>query len=419
MIKNGKNLDDLQDLNRAFIIRYLAMHEGCSRTDVARAAGLRQASITKIMHALMEGGVAVETGFTEGLKGRRSIGLALNYSRNLVLGLKISWERLVVGVFDLKGRVHGEAFSSPIDGRLRYASADAAVDTIIRVVADLRRRHPGIIAMGAAVPGPFHRAGGSVYLPAPGAENNHRYYPFLEKLREAIDLPIVMDHDANAGGLAYWWFRGNCDTRMALLYLLASEGVGGGVVAKGQIFTGQRGHSAEIGHIIIDAGGRDCVCGGRGCLDAYASSLAVERRALDLLPSYPHSSLADRERIGIDAVFAAMRQGDELAVRLVRDAGNSMGHGLASLIPVFDPDLVVVGDLMAGGGDLLLEGINESVDRLLSPFYRKPRIVLTDPEDDLVLLGSATIAIDHVFNNPTKLLMAEDGIAAGRENEKP
>lgn len=403
MDKNGKNLDDLQDLNRSSIIRHLAMHEGCSRVDLAKTTGLKQASITKIMRALVENGVVAETGFTEGLKGRRSIGLSLNYSKYLVVGVKIAWERLSLGVFDLRGRVYGDIFSCSFD-HLDVANAENAVALIAQTIDKFRKEHPNIVAVGVAVPGPFHREEGSVYVTEDGREGRV-YFPFLKKIRERVPLPVVMDHDANAGALGYWWFRTNCDTGMALLYLLASEGIGGGVVSKGQIFTGQRGHSSEMGHMKVEFGGRKCVCGGYGCLDAYASSIAVEGQAWGLLAEYPRSALAGKSRIGIGDIFAAMRGGDELAVRLVRDAGAHMGAGFVSLIPIFDPDLIVIGDLMAGGGDVLLEGIDDALGRYLSPFYKKPRIVLTDPGDDLVLLGSATIAIDYAYNHPTELLM--------------
>ncbi|MDR1611513.1 MAG: ROK family transcriptional regulator [Planctomycetota bacterium] len=403
MDKNGKNLDDLQDLNRSSIIRHLAMYEGCSRVELAKSTGLKQASITKIIRALLENGVVVETGFTEGLKGRRSIGLSLNYSKYQVIGVKVAWERLSMGVFDLRGRISDDVHSCSLE-HLALPNAENVVALIAQNIEKLTSAHPGVIAVGVAVPGPFHRGEGAVYLTADGC-GSRVYFPFLEQIRARVALPVVIDHDAIAGALGYWWFRTNCDARMALLYLLASEGIGGGVVSKGQVITGQRGHSAEMGHMIVEFGGRKCVCGGRGCLDAYASSIAVEKHARRLLPEHPGSRLAGKRRVGIADIFSAMRRGDELASRLVRDAGVHMGQGFASLIPIFDPDLIVIGDLMAFGGDVLLAGINDALERSLSRFYKKPRIVLADPGDDLVLLGSAAIAIDHAYNRPTELLM--------------
>lgn len=415
MDKNGKNLDDLQDLNRSSIIRHLAMHEGCSRVELAKTTGLKQASITKIMRALVDNGVALETGFTEGLKGRRSIGLSLNYSKYLVVGVKIAWERLSLGVFDLRGRLRGDVFSRSFD-HLNAANAENIVDLIARTIEEFRKKHANIVAVGVAAPGPFHRGEGTVYLTENGS-GDRVYFPFLKKIRDRVPLCVVMDHDANVGALGYWWFRTNCDTGMGLLYLLASEGIGGGVVSKGQIFTGQRGHSSEMGHMNVEFGGRKCVCGGRGCLDAYASSIAVEKEARDLVRDYPESVLAGKSRPGIWDIFAAMRTGDALAVRLVRDAGRHMGRGLVSLIPIFDPDLIVIGDLMAGGGHVLREGIDEALGRSLSPFYKKPEIVMADPDDDLVLLGSATIAINYAYTHPTELLMP--GEEAGRPDPAP
>lgn len=414
MLKTGKNLDDLQDINRAHVIRYLAMHEGCSRVDLAKATGLKQASITKIIHSLRKNGIVYETGFTEGLKGRRSIGLSLNYSKYFVIGVKLSWERLSVRVYDLKAKTYSDLISFAY-GYLTQTTADIVVGLAADTIKRLRQQFPNAVAVGLAVPGPFHRGDGAIYIRGEG--NGERiYYPFLDKLRALVDIPVIIDHDANAGALGYWWHRTNCDTRIALLFLLASEGIGGGVVAKGQIFTGQRGHSAEMGHILVDfdGGGRECLCGGHGCLDAYSSSRAVESHARNVVGQHPDSELARCENITIDRIFEAMNNNDPFAGHLIREAGKYLGLGLAELIPVFDPDLVVVSDLMARGGDTLLEGINMSLDRHLSPFYNKPELVLADPSDDLVLLGAATIAIDRIFTKPTEFLMPRNTSRSAR-----
>lgn len=409
MSKSGKNLDDLQDSNRAQVIRYLAMHEGCSRVDLAKTTGLKQASITKIVSSMIRNDLVRETGFTEGLKGRRSIGLALNYSKFLVIGVKLSWERLSLRVFDLGGGAHSEIISFSF-GYLNQTTADIVVRLAADTINRLRSEYPSAIAVGLAVPGPFYRGNGAVYIHFEG-KTGRFYYPFLEKLRTQVDLPVIIDHDANAGALGYWWFRTNCDNRIALLYMLASEGIGGGVVSKGQIFTGQRGHSAEMGHMVVDFDGRECTCGGHGCLDAYSSSLAVVNRARAVVADHPDSELARCAAITIDRILEAMRNGDALAASLIREAGRFMGMGFVSLIPVFDPDLIVVSDLMAGGGEVLLAGIDDALDSHLSPYYQKPRIVLADPGDDLVLLGAATIAIDRVFAKPTEFLMSQEAAA--------
>jgi predicted NBD/HSP70 family sugar kinase len=315
---------------------------------------------------------------------------------------------LTIRVFDLQAGTRGDIFTHSY----RYLDTETAenvVELAIDAVSHLCGEYDNIAAIGVAVPGPFRKSDGSVYI-----GNRERtvcgHFPFLERFRARIDLPIVIDHDANTGALGYWRFRTQCDMGMALLYLLASEGIGGGIVSEGQIFTGQIGHTSEIGHIIVEQGGLKCVCGGHGCLDAYASALAVEQRARGLLTERSEeSSLSAVSSPTIAQVFAAMSEGDRFALRLIRDAGRHMGLGFASLIPIFDPDLVVIGDLMAGGGDVLLEGIHAALDRTLSPFYKKPDFVLADPDDDLVLLGAATIAIERVLANPTELLMNNDG----------
>lgn len=403
MSKIGKNLDDLLDINRAQVLDYLSMHEGCSRMALAKATGLKSASITKIVRSLIESGLVFETGLTAGAKGRRSIGLSLNYEKHYVIGVKLSWERLILRVFDL----HGNAQSEPINYTFDFIRPENA-STIVGLIADtiqlLKNRFPNIAAAGIAVPGPYHRGDGSLYIKgSPG--DAPVLYPLRNELTARVPLPTFIDHDANAGAVGYWRFKTNRDPKMVLLHLLASEGIGGGVVAKGQIFTGRRNRSAEIGHIVVDFDGRQCCCGSRGCLDAYTSSVSVEQRARELAGDFPASELARAGHFSVGRIFQALRNGDELALFLIREVGEYMGRGFASLIPVFDPDLIVISDIMASGGDVLLESITRSVEERLSKFYKKPDIVLANPDEDLVLHGATAVAIEHLLDKPTEYLV--------------
>ncbi|MDR1505230.1 MAG: ROK family transcriptional regulator, partial [Prevotella sp.] len=268
MAKIGKNLDDLLDGNRSQILRYMVRNNGCSRVEIAKTIGLKQASITKIVRSLINAEVIRETGFTEGLKGRRSIGLSVNHTKYRIIGMKLSWQGLKTCLFDLQGNQYEKVINYTIE-YLTLKNITEVIEKMADNIKDIQSQCPNVIAVGIALPGPFHRDTGTLLLHTEFAD---RFYPIKEILCKKVSLPIFFEHDATAGALAYWWFKTNCNTKQTLLHLLVSEGVGGGIVSNGQIFSGRHGFSTELGHIIIDYKGKKCVCGAHGCLNAYCRS---------------------------------------------------------------------------------------------------------------------------------------------------
>ena len=115
MNKNGKNLTDLLDLNRSEVLHYLIRHPGCSRAELGVSTGLTLPSISKTIRSLIECGVVYETGYSEGKKGRRSVGLSFPYEKYKILGIRLSWEKLEVRPYDFLGNSYGDVFTASFD----------------------------------------------------------------------------------------------------------------------------------------------------------------------------------------------------------------------------------------------------------------------------------------------------------------
>lgn len=396
-------MEDLLENNRMQILRYLVQNNGCSRAEIAKFVGLKQATVTKIIRPLINIGVVLETGFTEGLKGRRSIGLSLDYAKYRIIGIKLSWQGLRACVFNLRGDQHGSIINYSFD-YLKLDIINNVIKKMTDIIKKLQEKYDNIIAVGVSVPGPFHRDNGTLLLHM-DKDSQNQVFPIKDALCKKVSLPVFFEHDATAGALAYWRFKTNYNAKQTLLHLLVSEGVGGGVVSNGQIFSGHHGISAELGHVIIDYNGKKCVCGSRGCLDAYCRSFALENRARELLPQFPDSSLAGVKKITIKTIFEALAAGDALAVKILYEAGEYLGYGIKSLMSVFDPSVVIISDIITQGGQTLMNGINHVLDAFKSNFYKKPEIILLDPSCDLVLLGAAAVSIDTILAEPTKYLV--------------
>ncbi len=400
MSKSGKNLSDLQDLNRAQVLRYLVRHRGCSRAEIGAVSGLTLASITKIIRSLMESDAVFETGYSEGKKGRRSVGLSFHYEKYKVLSINLSWERMVMQVFDFQGTSYGGPLSLPFRS-LTIDSAPAVTQMMLEGIRQLRTRYPEICAIGMSVFGPYDREEGSVLLPPYSRDPDKRtFYPLRSTIAEATSLPVFLEHDADAGALAYWWFGRDIDPHQVILNLLVSDGVGMGLVKNGRIIPG----TYELGHVSIDYRGRKCTCGSNGCLNAYCSASALKQLALEDLPAHPDSRLAAVSDLSFQSILDAAARGDAYASHLIFEEGRYLGHGLLSLLQIFNPDTIVISGCLASGGQTLLSGISETLSDRHSGFTKDPLITLADYDQDLNLLGGLTCAMDRMLQEPTKYL---------------
>lgn len=175
--------------------------------------------------------------------------------------------------------------------------------------------------------------------------------PLRRDLERQLRLPVVLENDGNAAALAEARAGGGQHARM-LVMLTIGTSVGGGIVAGGSLLTGAAGLPGELGHIPAERDGPPCPCGGRGCLEAYASGTAVARLAAGA------SVLAPRDTGGVltaEDVVAAARAGGQKAAGVLQRAGAAIGRTVAGLIPVLSPDLVLIGGgLATGATDLLL-----------------------------------------------------------------
>ena len=393
MGKMGKNNLDIQESNRALTLRILAKGDVLSRVDISRKTGLKQATITNIINDLLASGVVLETGSLKGDMGRRSIGIRLNEKKYAVLGIKIARRSYSVGVYDLKNHLLERVFRK-IDGEL---NASVMLDDIVREAQRMIEKYRNCCAVGVAVPGPYLRREGRIAVMSEfvGWEN----IDIRKKLNGAFDIPVFIEHDANAGALGEWSSTKDILTDDVLVHLLASEGIGTGVVINGKIISGYRGIFGEVGHMSINENGPRCICGNYGCLEMYCSALAFVRYVLSELPNHPESTLNEEKSITADAVFRQMERGDKFCISAVERVGRYLGHGIVNIVNIYDPKEIVISDIMSGGGAVMMAAIEEAVrERLLPDIYKDLVIRYSGVEDDLILYGAAAVAIDRILD---------------------
>ena len=399
----GGNHNDLTEMNRSAIVKILQQQEVCSRASIARQTGLTQAAITKISAVLMDMGIVSEVGSIKGNGNRRSIGLKLNADRHQVIGVKFSRQMFAVGVFDISGKIYTKTevdFSIDENPKSVLSSMKAEVRKALQ-------QYENVVAIGMAVPGPYLRSEGRIALVT--RMSKWHDVNFREEFEEEFDKPVFIEHDANAGALAEWWFGDHDRQSHTLAYFLVGEGVGSGVIQDGNLLLGHQGTAAETGHISVDARGPRCECGNYGCLELYCSANALIKKMAksDKAAAKPVSK---SDTAACKDIFDAARAGDEKALAVVEEIAQYIGYGCVTLINAYNPDVITIGDILSQGGNLLLPTIRDVVkQRTIPELYRKVHIKMTSLTIDPTLYGAAAIATDKVLQLPSAFMADTKG----------
>ncbi len=221
-----------------------------------------------------------------------------------------------------------------------------------------------------------------------------------EELEPKIGLPLTIENDNSAAAWGEFRFGAGSGSKH-LVYVGLGTGIGGGVVAEGMLLRGTQGSGGELGHVTVQATGPRCACGNRGCLEALASGSAIGRRAREIAAEHPGSALgrlACRRKVLGEDVTELAREGDELALSVLEEAGRWLGVGLAGFVNVFNPEVVVVGGGAMEAGELILGAARREVMARARPPSRdlaKIKVAALGPNSGV--LGAAALARDASF----------------------
>ncbi len=284
-----------------------------------------------------------------------------------------SW---IAGV-DIGGTTLSVGMVPGAGGRPRALRVDATPDgeeavdrtcAMIRDAADelvrARGEHGGLAGVGIAVPGSIERARGVVI-------ESHNLgwfaFPLGARVEAETGLPAVVENDANCAAYGEW-LQGAGRGYRSVLGITLGTGVGGGIVVDGRPFLGGTGAAGEIGHTTVEFGGRRCTCGGRGCLEAYASGPGIARTAAEGLAAGARSilsELADRGSgpVTAAAVHEAAVAGDAYAIDVLARTARVLAAGIAGAINLIGPEAVVVMGGVAAAGDLLFDPLAAELRR--------------------------------------------------------
>ncbi|MCC6318408.1 MAG: ROK family protein [Gemmatimonadaceae bacterium] len=285
-----------------------------------------------------------------------------------IVGVDLGGTNIVVGSLSDDGATEYAMRSEPTRAT---QGADAVVDRMVRMIdtviaetmaAGLKRDQ--CLGVGVGAPGPLDREKGIVITtPNLGWTN----FPLRQVIADRVGLPATLDNDANCATLGEWWL-GAARGGRNVVGMTIGTGIGGGLILDGKLYHGASDVAGEIGHMTIDITGRRCGCGNYGCLEAYASGPSIAERAREALggdqPSMLYAMVDnDLSKLTAAIVYDAAKRDDVVALEVVRETAVFLGTGLANLLNVYNPDVVVIAGGVTQAGDPLFVPLRREVRR--------------------------------------------------------
>jgi predicted NBD/HSP70 family sugar kinase len=357
-----------------------------TRADLARATGLARSTVAQRVDTLLASGLVYDAGGSVSTGGRPPLVLAFNRDAGVVLAADLGATHARLAVSDLAGTPLAER-AADLDIALGPRHVLEWVDgRFSELLDEVGRRAEDVRGIGVGVPGPVEFGSGRPVNPPimPGWDD----FPIPAWFDGRYGAPVLVDNDVNI--MARGEHRLHWRDTDHLLMIKVGTGIGCGIVADGRIHRGARGAAGDIGHIRV-AGSEDvvCRCGNIGCVEAIAGGQALAER------------LAEQ---GVDAarsrdVVRLVRSGHSGAIRMVRDAGRTLGEVLAGTVNFFNPAVIVIGGDIAEAREQLLAGVREGIfSRSLPLATRDLRIVPSRLGDRAGIIGAATMVIEHVLS---------------------
>ena len=357
-----------------------------TRAGLARYTGLARSTVAQRVDALIDAGLLYEAGGTASTGGRPPTMLAFKHDAGVILAADLGATHARLALSDLAAAPLAEHASE-----LEIAKGPEAVLTWVqrefeRLLAEVGRTPADVRGIGIGVPGPVEFETGRPVSPPIMPRWDGVSIPdwFADRYR----APVLVDNDVNimaCGEHSVHWRE-----TPQVLMIKVGTGIGCGIVAGGEIHRGAQGAAGDIGH--IRATSREdvvCRCGNIGCLEAVAGGQALaDALTADGIP-------AEHSR----DVVRLVRSGNATAVRMVRDAGRTLGEVLAGTVNFFNPGVIVIGGDIAEAHEHLLAGVREGIfSRSLPLATRDLRIVPSRLGDRAGVIGAATMVIEHVLS---------------------
>ena len=341
------------------IIRYYILNGANTLAELGREMDLSVPTVTKLVAELMEDGYVVDFGKQETAGGRRPSRYGVNPDSGYFMGVDMLDHSVNLALINFNGNI----VYSQMDVPFKQSNDAQSIDLLCDIISDFTSKLPvskdKILNVGVNISGRVNAETGHSYT---------RYYfsetPISEVLKQRLGLFVTIDNDSRA--MAYGeYISGVVKGEKNVLFVNVGWGLGLGIITDGELNYGKSGFSGEFGHNSVFDNEVMCHCGKKGCLDTQASGSYIHRRILEKIAEGQTSILQNKVQGGqplflSDIIYATLA-GDMLAIELVEEVGFTLGKYIAGLINLLNPEMVIIGGLMAKTGDYLMLPIQSAI----------------------------------------------------------
>jgi predicted NBD/HSP70 family sugar kinase len=383
------NRDLIKAMNRNLVLNILRQQGPISRTQLTEISGLSVGSVSQITNELLQEHWIVEVGEGDYTGGRRQVMLRLNPAAGYVVGLKLMEDRIVCAITDLEVGVLRYAESRLVANHTPHvvsAELALAVEQVI-ALADIPRDR--VLGVGIGLAGVIDCLSGVVHY-SPFFQ--WRDIPLAELLAFRLGLPVYLENDVNSLTITEQLVGlGHEIADFAVITM--GRGIGMGMVLNHQLHTGIHGGVGELGHVTITRDGPLCDCGKHGCLEAVASDQAVIREYKAACP--------EDSAVTIDTIIQAAQQNDPTAQRVLAESGYYFGMGVALVINIVCPSLIIVSGEGVAAGDFRLKPMFEAIrQHSFNGSLDRIEIRVQPTDDQTWACGAAGLVVGKLFEPP-------------------
>lgn len=377
----------VKKLNKRAVLTIIKEFGPLSRTSIAKKARLNKATVSTLVHELLEIDIIKEIGIGKSTGGRRPILIMINDDSGCIIGVDLQPGHLSILLTNLSNRVIWHKKTPiKINDSTEYIFSQME-DLINKAIENSPETSLGILGVGIGVPGIVdYRKSELLIAPNLNWHNLNLKSYFEDK----INLPIFIDNEANVAALAEQLY-GNHINSNSLIYISAGTGIGVGLILNGALYRGSKGYSGEFGHMSIERFGLKCPCGNQGCWEMYASEKSFMREI-------------KKDNKYNDKSFSDYMSEDSLksheVIGQLNEVGINLGIGISNIINSFNPEVIIIGNTLAQAGNLILNPIIETVEsRLINYINHEVDIKLSTLGEESRALGAASMVLSNLLND--------------------
>ena len=318
---------------------------------------------------------------------------------DLILGVDLGGTKILTAVANSQGKMLSRDHSITPAQKGHKAVIQSILESVHRALGRADVAISDLIVVGVGAPGLLNPETGILFT-SPNLPG-WRDVPLRDIIQEKLGKKTFLINDANAAALGEFYF-GAARVARNFIYITISTGIGGGIVIDGKIYSGAIGAAGEVGHMTVDDDGPICNCGNRGCWETLASGTALAREARHRIEEGVRTSIleyadGDVEKVNPQVINSAARQGDSLAKELIGRTGYYVGVGLANLVNIFNPELIVIGGGLSNIGDMLFEpAFKVAGERAYREAFQAVRFASAELGRNSGVLGAAAFALQEM-----------------------